>query len=87
MARIEKRLNALETIWPQPLAPIELDWSRLTDDELAEYRALNERAFLLGGIDKLTDAEIFRGADLADKLLNDAPAPPTPTSWPDGWTQ
>jgi len=60
------RLTRLELLPPPPARVA--DWSRLTPEEYARYRAIEQRADAVG-LDGLTIAEIEDIAALAEKVL------------------
>jgi hypothetical protein len=69
MSGTRRRLGALETVWKRSTH----DWrrrfdpGRLTDDERREYAGLDRRRAAVG-LAGLTDAEVERGAELAEKM-------------------
>ncbi len=60
------RLTRLELLRTPPERVA--DWSRLTPEEYARYRAIEQRA-AAAGLDALTNAEIEDIAALAEKVL------------------
>jgi len=60
------RLTRLELLRTPPERVA--DWSRLTLEEYARYRALEQRA-ATARLDALTDAEVEDNAALAEKVL------------------
>ena len=60
------RLTRLELLRTPPEQVV--DWSRLTPEKYARYRAVEQRADAIG-LDALTNAEIEDIAALAEKVL------------------
>jgi hypothetical protein len=66
---INDRLGRMERVWRRPPPRGRYDWGRLSEAEQAEYLAISALTERLGGVDNLPDAEVERGAELAEQML------------------